>query len=47
MLYDLIIKNGLVIDGTGEPGRAADVAVAAGEDSRRSAGSASPTPGAS
>ena len=31
MLYDLIIKNGFVIDGTGEPGRAADVAVAAGK----------------
>ena len=29
--YDLIIKNGFVIDGTGESGRAADVAVAAGK----------------
>ena len=31
MLYDLLIRNGLVIDGTGAPGRNADVAVAAGK----------------
>jgi len=30
MAYDLVIKNGLVIDGTGTPARRADVAVAGG-----------------
>jgi N-acyl-D-aspartate/D-glutamate deacylase len=30
MAYDLVIKNGLVVDGTGAPGRHADVAIAAG-----------------
>ncbi|MGD9538959.1 MAG: amidohydrolase family protein [Alphaproteobacteria bacterium] len=30
MPYDLMIKNGLVIDGTGAPARRADIAVAAG-----------------
>ena len=27
MAHDLVIRNGLVIDGTGEPGRVADVAI--------------------
>jgi N-acyl-D-aspartate/D-glutamate deacylase len=31
MPYDTLIKNGLVIDGTGAPPRRADVAVAAGK----------------
>ncbi|MEO8006509.1 MAG: hypothetical protein ABI771_16455, partial [Betaproteobacteria bacterium] len=31
MAYDLLIKNGLVIDGTGAPGRHADVAIASGK----------------
>src|SRR5258708_13981885 len=31
MSYDLIIRDGLVIDGTGAPGRHADVAVADGK----------------
>jgi N-acyl-D-amino-acid deacylase len=31
MAYDLLIKNGLVIDGTGAPGRHADVAIANGK----------------
>ncbi|MDH4173129.1 MAG: amidohydrolase family protein, partial [Betaproteobacteria bacterium] len=30
MAHDLLIKNGLVIDGTGAPARRADVALAAG-----------------
>ena len=25
--FDLVIRNGLLVDGTGEPGRIADVAV--------------------
>ena len=31
MAYDLLIKNGLVIDGTGTSGRHADVAVTNGK----------------
>ena len=31
MAYDLVIRNGLVVDGTGAPGRHADVAVADGK----------------
>ncbi len=31
MAYDLLIRNGLVIDGTGAPGRHVDVAVAGGK----------------
>ena len=30
MAYDLVVKNGLVVDGTGAPARRADVAVAGG-----------------
>ena len=30
MAYDLLIKNGSVIDGTGEPARHADIAIADG-----------------
>jgi len=33
-MYDLLIKNGKIIDGTGNPWRAADVAVAAGKITR-------------
>src|ERR1700680_3208054 len=31
MAYDLLIKNGTVIDGTGAPGRQADIAIAGGK----------------
>ena len=31
MAFDLLIRNGLVIDGTGAPGRHADVAVSNGK----------------
>ena len=31
MAYDLLIKNGLVVDGTGAPARQADVAVTDGK----------------
>ena len=30
MALDLLVKNGLVIDGTGAPARQADVAISAG-----------------
>ena len=31
MAYDLVVKNGLVVDGTGAPSRRADIAVSAGK----------------
>ena len=31
MAFDLLVKNGLLIDGTGAPARHADVAIAAGK----------------
>ena len=31
MAYDLLIKNGMVVDGTGAPARRADVAIANGK----------------
>ena len=30
MVYDLLIKNGMVVDGTGAPARQADVAITGG-----------------
>ena len=30
MAYDLLIKNGMVVDGTGAPARQADVAITGG-----------------
>ena len=41
MPYDLVIKNGTVIDGSGLPRYRADVGVQHGQDRRRSAASAS------
>ena len=29
--YDLVVRGGMVLDGTGSPGRTADVAVTAGD----------------
>ena len=45
MPYDLLIKNGLVIDGAGTPGKHADVAVNGGKivEVGRISGSASQT----
>ena len=43
MAYDLLIKNGMLVDGTGAPARRADVAITGGkiaEIGRVSAGAA-------
>jgi len=31
MAYDLVIKNGMLVDGTGAPARRADVAITGGK----------------